>query len=51
MVGQAEAQSWSRQTDMEVQQGRMHVLYWLCVTWHEYLAEMMHRLQHASYRC
>lgn len=29
----------------------MHVLYWLCVTWHEYLAAMMHQPHDALHKC
>ena len=43
IAGRPGTQLQPRLTDAELYQGKAHVLYWLCVTWHEYLGAMMHQ--------
>ena len=43
IAGRLGTQLQPRLTDAELYQGKAHVLYWLCVTWHEYLGAMMHQ--------
>ena len=51
IAGRPGTQLQPRLTDAELYQGKAHVLYWLCVTWHEYLGAMMHQPHAMSHTC